>query len=373
MEVTLRNYAVSLQHYGVSSEIIALCDEAKWRPAKQVRIELSQAGKALIWPSFSLGSLCRVSGRLLYVHLFPAHISFLLNHLKNFDVIHYHDDADLSFPLACLRLAKPRLFTCHTFLNTFPTYERNRLMRELLVNSADIFHVFSTMDAVRLTRLGVCREDIRVIPNGVDTNVFRPSSGSRRRRRVRVVFVGRLTRNKGVMELLEAIRKLKQRNEKTKAAFQVLIVGKPWNAEYYRQLLHNKNKGLQEVTFVGFVENLPAFLRDADLFVCPSLADTNPTVNLQAMASGLPIIASSVGAIPETVIDGQTGFLVRPGDSSELAEKLSLMVDDYKLRREMGREGRVRAERLFSIDRIAGLMFNTYKELLARNANQRKN
>jgi glycosyltransferase involved in cell wall biosynthesis len=175
------------------------------------------------------------------------------------------------------------------------------------------------------------------------------------------------------MELLEAIRKLKQRNEKTKAAFQVLIVGKPWNAEYYRQLLHNKNKGLQEVTFVGFVENLPAFLRDADLFVCPSLADTNPTVNLQAMASGLPIIASSVGAIPETVIDGQTGFLVRPGDSSELAEKLSLMVDDYKLRREMGREGRVRAERLFSIDRIAGLMFNTYKELLARNANQRKN
>jgi glycosyltransferase involved in cell wall biosynthesis len=106
-------------------------------------------------------------------------------------------------------------------------------------------------------------------------------------------------------------------------------------------------------------------LLQADIFVCPSLSETFGIVNLETMASGLPIVATSVGAVPETLVENQTGFLVPPGNAEALAQKLSTLVGDNQLREHMGRMARKRAESLFSMDRISAEMASIYQELVA--------
>jgi len=86
----------------------------------------------------------------------------------------------------------------------------------------------------------------------------------------------------------------------------------------------------------------------ADIFTFPTLADTLPLVNMEAMASGLPVITTTVGALREEVDDGVTGFLVAPGDAVGLAEATLRLVTNPKLRRDMSAAARNRADQRFN-------------------------
>jgi glycosyltransferase involved in cell wall biosynthesis len=100
------------------------------------------------------------------------------------------------------------------------------------------------------------------------------------------------------------------------------------------------------------LDRLPQLLSTCDLYVLPTLADNLPYTILEAMGCGLPIVATTVGGIPEQVVDGQTGLLVSPGNPAELGAAIVRMLADPAAAKNMGMRGRARAEELFSMGRF---------------------
>lgn len=166
---------------------------------------------------------------------------------------------------------------------------------------------------------------IDVIPPGVDLDLFRPSELPQRSARVRVLFVGGQFERKGGLDLLEAARALGDKVElDLVTGSETVNIPAGVRATVYR--------GLQPQS-----EMLVNLYRSADIFVLPSRGDCMPQAVAEALASGLPVVATSVGAIGEMVTDGVNGYLVQPRDPRALAAAIGSIVDSPAKRREMGR------------------------------------
>ena len=120
------------------------------------------------------------------------------------------------------------------------------------------------------------------------------------------------------------------------------------------------------VRLAGERRDVPELLAAADVFVLPSASEGLPVSVLEAMAAGLPVIASRVGGVPEQVSDGETGLLVEPGDPSDLTAALDRLIADPSLRRRLGAAGRARAEQAFDLDPFRRAHVELYSRELAR-------
>jgi glycosyltransferase involved in cell wall biosynthesis len=118
------------------------------------------------------------------------------------------------------------------------------------------------------------------------------------------------------------------------------------------------------VKFCGFVADPAAFLADVDLFVLPSLYEGLGVAVLEAMASGKAVVASRVGGLAESILDGQTGLLVPPRAPEALADAITRVVREPSLGRELGRKGRARVLEQFTLEQMAVKNENFYYELL---------
>ena len=188
---------------------------------------------------------------------------------------------------------------------------------------------------------------VRVIPNGVDSERFKPCGPAPLRDSISaefvVLFVGRLVYRKGLTVLLKALSMLKDLN------LTLVIVGegplRP-GAEALARRLSVDDK----VMFLGGIgeRELPGIYRSADVVAVPSLyGEAFGIVALEAMATGRPVVASRVGGLSEVVIEGETGVLVPPGDPVALAGALRALYEDGELRAQMGRRGRARILELY--------------------------
>lgn len=197
-----------------------------------------------------------------------------------------------------------------------------------------------------LKRRGL-RVPARAISNGVDLCRFRPGGRDDAWRRALglpadrpiVLYMGRLSREKRVAVLLDAMARVGARAH--------LVVGGSGPA---RDELETRAYALGitgSVTFAGHVpdERLVSLYQLADVFAMPSVAELQSLVTLEAMAVGLPVVAANAAALPELVRDGANGYLFAPDDSDALAERLSRLVDDAWLRQAMGEEARATAAR----------------------------
>jgi glycosyltransferase involved in cell wall biosynthesis len=199
-------------------------------------------------------------------------------------------------------------------------------------------HIVSYSEMVRTSLVdeyGVDRDRVTVIPNGIDLSAWQPSaktpSGS-----VQVLFVGGDFDRKGGRDLLTIAESADMGDVEFHLVTKTDTGPTPNNVVVHRQL-DSGSDGLREV------------YRNASIFVLPTYADFSPNVICEAMAMGLPVIASNVGAIGEMVMDGQTGFLIQPGDAAALKKRLDELVRSPELRARMGRQGRLVVERLFDI------------------------
>jgi spore coat protein SA len=212
---------------------------------------------------------------------------------------------------------------------------------------------------------------LRVVHLGVDLERFRPpwdAGCDERRRRLRaargwtdrtvVLFTGRLIPRKGVHHLLAILPKLAGAHPDV----LLVIVGSPFYGSHretaYSRRLKRMARGMKRhVTFVPYVPytKVPDWFLAADIAVVPSKpGEAFGLVNVEAMASGLPVVASRVGGIVEVVEDGVTGYLVDPSNmEAELLDRIGGLARDPELRRRMGEAGRRRVEEKFTWDRTA--------------------
>jgi glycosyltransferase involved in cell wall biosynthesis len=192
-------------------------------------------------------------------------------------------------------------------------------------------------------------ERIRAIPNGVVIPPPDPTARARVRAEFglgddpTLIVVSRLHPDKGIQELLDATDKLRAEVP----ALRLLVVGDGAHRSPLEE--QTRRLGLDDVAvFTGFRTDVTALLRAADVSVLPSHHENMPYSVLEAMAVGLPVVATAVGGVPEVVVDGETGILVPPGDAGPLKEALASLLRDRAAASAMGRAGLARVRARFT-------------------------
>jgi glycosyltransferase involved in cell wall biosynthesis len=174
----------------------------------------------------------------------------------------------------------------------------------------------------------------------------------------RIAAVGRLQAPKDPLTLVRALALLRERS------FQALLVGEGVD----RLAVQDEvvRLGLTDtVELAGERDDVAAILAASQLFVLSSRAEALPISVLEAMAAGLPVVASHVGGVPELVHEGETGLLVPPGDPAALARAIARLIDDPTLRVRLGAAGRARAEAEFDVERFRAAHLALYRRELA--------
>jgi glycosyltransferase involved in cell wall biosynthesis len=181
--------------------------------------------------------------------------------------------------------------------------------------------------------------EITMIPNGIEIAAFAQPARSPDMC-VRLLFVGAMGKLKGERDLLEAVQRIADRVPN----LRLLLLGH--GAETIEAFCRQHHLGslIEHLGPVAYNQR-HAFFRQADFFVLPSYGEGMPIAVLEAMAAGLPIIATRVGGIPELIEDGVEGFLLAPGDIAALSERIERLTTDPTLRAQMGTRSREKAQR----------------------------
>ncbi|MFI2204240.1 glycogen synthase [Streptomyces sp. NPDC020192] len=309
--------------------------------------------------------------------------------LEGRELVHSHTwYANLAGHLAKLLYGIPHVVTAHS-LEPLRPWKAEQLGGGYALSGWAERTAVEAADAV-IAVSGAMREDIlacypaldpanvHVVHNGIDTRLYRPDRGTDALlrhgidpARPYVLFVGRITRQKGVPHLLRAVREIDP------GAQVVLCAGAPDTPEIDREFreLYEEVRRVREGVF-WIPQMLPRaeviqLLTRAAVFVCPSVYEPLGIVNLEAMACGTPVVASRVGGIPEVVDDGTTGLLVDVDDDADgfeagLARALDEVLGDPAAARRMGEAGRVRAVGEFGWDAVARRTAGLYEEILKR-------
>jgi glycogen synthase len=201
-----------------------------------------------------------------------------------------------------------------------------------------------------------------VIPNGVDLGLFYPSQDPvRAAGPTRCLAVARLVERKGLGDLIRAFALL------PRGRFQLEIVGKGRDERRLRQLATSCGAE-EEIRFSGSLNRTEVALRyrQADLFTLPSSAEAFGNVFAEALASGLPIIGSNVGGIPELVQHGVNGLLVAPGDPRALAQAINYLAEDLELRSQMRTRNREKAEAILQWSQVTERYLSLYQEVMGQ-------
>lgn len=251
--------------------------------------------------------------------------------------------------------------------------ERLAIERRIMRN---VQHIVATCtdEVFELLRLGANRRRLTVIPCGVDLEMFSPD-GKRARRRAgmsRIVCVGRLVERKGVGNAISALPQL--------PGTELVIAGGPPreqlgdDPEARRLLGLAREAGVADrVELCGRVsrDEVAALLRSADAAVCVPWYEPFGIVPLEAMACGVPVVASAVGGMIDTVVDGITGVHVPPRDPDRLAEALGGLLTDPRRRASYGRAGARRARGRYGWTRIAAATNDVYLRAAGKGAASR--
>ena len=248
--------------------------------------------------------------------------------------------------------------------------ERQEVERRLL-RSVDRVVATATDEVFELCRLGAEADRVKVVPCGVDLSLFRPDGPADPRpgvgdgRRHRLVVVSRLVERKGVGNVVTALASV--------PGTELVVAGGPDAAELPAD---PQARRLQELARAAGVADrvhlrgrvgrpeLPALLRSADVVVCVPWYEPFGIVPLEAMACGVPVVATAVGGLVDTVVDGVTGVHVPPRRPDRLAAVLRDLVADPALRRRLGTAGARRARARFGWPRVARSSYDVYRELV---------
>ena len=330
------------------------------------------------------------------VHVIPftrrvlaaSHLSALLAlrrlmHTRRYDVVHVHTPVAQVLGRMAARWSHVPvvIYTSHGY----QFHESRRrparwailtLERWLGRWATDFIFTQSQEDAATTVSAGIVPSDrVQWIGNGVDISRFAPASRSGALRadlgldpQDRAIgFVGRIVREKGILDLAQAMISVRSRIPRAK----LIIVGDTLAsdadplAKTRLQEIIARGGLARDVIFAGYRQDIPHILAHLDLFVLPSWREGMPRTVLEAMACGLPVVATDIRGCREEVAAGETGVLVPPHDPAALAEAIVQVLRDPDRARAMGTKGRARAVDLFDERLVIERQLRVYRRLLA--------
>ena len=301
---------------------------------------------------------------------------------ERFDIVHVHTPVAAALGRIASKLARVPIviYTAHGFYfhDLMPRWKRRFIIwieRCLGRCCTDILFSQSAEDAKTAVQERIMPEDrVVYIGNGVSLEAFdlfpnpnlRAELGLDKKDKI-VGFIGRLVREKGVLELLEAMCKVVKDVPQAK----LLVVGDTLASDRDRRVtvrikeFIDRGKLQNVIKFAGFREDIPDLLAIMDLFVLPSHREGMPRTILEAMAAGKPVVATNIRGCREEVVHGATGLLVPVGDSDALADAILRVLSDEELASRMGEAGRKRVEEEFDEKLVLERQLKVYHQLAA--------
>lgn len=314
---------------------------------------------------------------LPFYPIYPFHVQphgFFINrylcHKENkFDIIHIHS------PLVpVVKTDKPKIVTEHGtakgFIDNLEAIDMFSIMQKMfsfhftaidraVISNSNYVTAVSAACSNEISRFYNIQNSVDVVGNGVDTDFFCP--GQNDAKSIDVLFVGSLITKKGLTNLIEAAGILKSRYPK----IRIVLAGKgPLKATIIKLV---KELQLPEnVILFGYADRdaLRKLYRCSRINVLPSNHEGLPTTILEAMACGIPVVSTPVGGIPEVVKHGETGLLVNPKQPLELANAISLLMDNREKRRQIARNALAMVKSRYEWGAICTKFESIYRSVL---------
>lgn len=292
-----------------------------------------------------------------------------INKLGDFDIVHFHNPG-YGLITAKRKVLPPLVMTLHSSPFNLGINWDLRSVKEKLYfyhltkfASPRVDALVSVSSGVReelLLKFGLDSKKVHTITTGVNPEKFYPSDVDRD---IDILFVGRFSPVKRILDLIKAIDVLKEQNFKLNVYF---IGGQPSDVGYGNILTELKKRSLtKNIKLVKPLsqDKLRNYYQRAKMLVLPSIVESSPKVTIEAMACETPVITTNVPGNKDTMVDGRTGFLVNMRDPKDLANKIQLLLEDEELRRETGKFASTRVLKSFTWDIIARKYFEIYQTL----------
>ena len=288
-----------------------------------------------------------------------------------YDIVHFHTSRAHSMAPFVRGHARALIVTRRM------DYRPNRLFAPYLYNRAvDAVAAISSKVADALGEAGVSRDHLRIIPSGVDCDHFHPANSSEHavartrfgiaRDDFLVGTVGMLEERKGHRDLLEAIAILNRaRGEGSR--IKCAIAGDGATREQLVKLA-GELVIASDTFFLGMIGDSRQLLDALDVFVFPSLKEGLGVALLEAMACGLPVVATCAGGVIDIVENNRSGLLVSPRDPVSLANAIASLANDATWRSQLGSAARTRVSENFSMDAMTKKTIDLYRACLVRRA-----
>lgn len=310
-----------------------------------------------------------------HVHLHGLFVNRLVRELEGeIDVIHLHS------PLVPPIITNiPKLVTFHSsiwfvikikkvtnfysLLMKLQAPVSYNIEQNLILNASKIAAV-STLVADHLNQYPIQVKNISVVYNGVDVNLFgkKTNNFSGKNGNIRVLTVGRLAPGKGIEDFIKAALIV----NKTNPEIEFFIAGEGILRKTISEMI-TRFRMESSIKLLGQIWNrqdIVNLYQSSHIFVLPSYHEGLPTVVLEAMAAGLPVIATKVGGVPDLIQDGLNGLLILPGEVNKLAEKILYLAEDRILRNKIGKTAKDTIEANYTWDQISDLHINHYRGLV---------
>ncbi|MEM1507729.1 MAG: glycosyltransferase family 4 protein [Candidatus Bathyarchaeia archaeon] len=367
-EALTRTLSRKLVDGGFHADILTLNMNKKWNP--EWRGEIVEEGGVNIFKIPAINPLPHLPNPLytfFRINVLPKFT--FVNMLKNYDIIHFISESDLSLPFLSRVIEKAKIMHClgifrgggiyHYYMFKRPYFKK--IFMRFFLNLADVFIVYPYEEKQILSELGVPSSKIAVLPLGIDINIFK--KGKERKAENWILFVGRIDRIKGLHILLSALQHIK-------TPTRLIVIGPKWDENYYKEIekmtLKINSDGIHSVKMLGPVERdeLVYWYRKTSVLVTPYLYETYSYVTLEALACGTPVISTG------THISGDhsDGIVTVPKDPLSLARAIEELLGDKHLREKNGCDGRKFIEIYFSWESVIQKLKNIYLNLLTNKS-----
>ncbi len=296
-----------------------------------------------------------------YRTLFPPSLLFL-GKFKKAELIHTTPD----YAFFHARKNIPLILTFHgyaldRFLHDFSSILQNihcqtdlRLFTKLALRKADMITAVSHFTANLVKQEMKLTDNITVIHNGIDHTVFTPGRTRKYAETINVLFCGKISQRKGAHWLVPIAEKL-DKNINILYTSGIQPTG--------MSLKHPHLKCVGSIPY----QQMPALYQNADILLFPTVREGFGLVVAEAMACGLPVVATNCSSLPELIDGGKGGFLCPLGNVNSFAEKINFLADNPELRREMGEYNRAKVEKMFTLERMVAQYQELFEEVLSKN------